>query len=88
MLGLGETDEEVYQTMDDLIEAGVDFLSIGQYVQPSPKHYQLREWVPMERFQTYYNQAMAKGFKFVASSPLVRSSYKASAELAAVGVSR
>lgn len=88
MLGLGETDEEVYATMDDLIAAGVDFLSIGQYVQPSPKHYQLREWVPMERFQTYYRVAMQKGFKFVASSPLVRSSYKASAELAAVGVTR
>lgn len=88
MLGLGEKDEEVYQTMDDLIDAGVDFLSIGQYVQPSPKHYQLKEWVPVERYQKYYNVAMEKGFKFVASSPLVRSSYKASAELAAVWVSR
>ncbi len=88
MLGLGEHDEEVYQTMDDLIAAGVDFFSIGQYVQPSPKHYQLREWVPMERFQKYYKVAMNKGFKFVASSPLVRSSYKASAEMAAVGVER
>ncbi|QZN92261.1 lipoyl synthase [Limosilactobacillus panis] len=88
MLGLGEKDDEVYQTMDDLIDAGVDFLSIGQYVQPSPKHYPLKEWVPVKRYQKYYNVAMDKGFKFVASSPLVRSSYKASAELAAVGVSR
>lgn len=88
MLGLGEKDEEVYQLMDDLIDAGVDFLSIGQYVQPSPKHYPLKEWVPMERYQKYYDVAMKKGFKFVASSPLVRSSYKASAEMAAVGVKR
>lgn len=88
MLGLGETDEEVYMLMDDLVAAGVDFLSIGQYVQPSPKHYQLKEWVPMERYQKYYNVAMSKGFKFVASSPLVRSSYKASAEMDAVGVIR
>ncbi|GAF40184.1 lipoyl synthase [Agrilactobacillus composti DSM 18527 = JCM 14202] len=84
MLGLGETDPEVYQLMDDLRAIDVDFLTIGQYVQPSKKHYQLREWVPMARYQAYYQVAMAKGFKFVASSPLVRSSYKAKEELEAV----
>ncbi|MFD0896690.1 lipoyl synthase [Loigolactobacillus binensis] len=84
MLGLGETDAEVYQLMDDLRAIDVDFLTIGQYVQPSPKHYQLREWVPMARYQTYYKEAVKRGFKFVASSPLVRSSYKAKEELEAV----
>lgn len=84
MLGLGETDEEVYQLMDDLREVNVDFLTIGQYVQPSEHHYQLRAWIPMSKYQEYYQKAMAKGFKFVASSPLVRSSYKAREELEAV----
>lgn len=84
MLGLGETDEQVYRLMDDLRAIDVDFLSIGQYVQPSPRHYKLREWVPMSRYQKYYNEAMKRGFKFVASSPLVRSSYKAAEEMAAV----
>ncbi|WP_203649754.1 lipoyl synthase [Secundilactobacillus yichangensis] len=84
MLGLGEKDEEVYQLMDDLRAIDVDFLTIGQYVQPGPKNYTLREWVPMKRYQEYYKQAMKRGFKFVASSPLVRSSYKAKEELEAV----
>lgn len=84
MLGLGETDEEVYQLMDDLRAVNVDFLTIGQYVQPGPKNYRLREWVPMTRYQQYYKEAMKRHFKFVASSPLVRSSYKAREELEAV----
>lgn len=84
MLGLGEKDDEVYQLMDDLRAVAVDFLTIGQYVQPGPKNYRLREWVPMERYQKYYKEAMSRGFKFVASSPLVRSSYKAKEELEAV----
>ncbi|WP_416354042.1 lipoyl synthase [Agrilactobacillus fermenti] len=84
MLGLGETDPEVYQLMDDLRAIDVDFLTIGQYVQPSKRHYQLREWVPMSRYEQYYKEAMSRGFKFVASSPLVRSSYKAREELEAV----
>lgn len=83
MLGLGETDAEVYDLMDDLRQIDVDFLTIGQYVQPSPQHYPLKAWVPMKTYQMYYRQAMAKGFKFVASAPLVRSSYKAGYELAA-----
>lgn len=84
MLGLGETDKEVYTLMDDLRTVNVDFLTIGQYVQPSEKHYKLHEWVPIERYQKYYHEAKARGFKFVASSPLVRSSYKAKEELMAV----
>lgn len=84
MLGLGEKDEEVYNLMDDLRKIGVDFLSIGQYIQPSPKHYPLQNWVSTKTFRKYYEKAMSKGFKFVASSPLVRSSYKASAEMLAV----
>ncbi len=84
MLGLGEKDDEVYQLMDDLRAIDVDFLTIGQYVQPGPKNYKLREWVPMARYQKYHHEAMARGFKFCASSPLVRSSYKAKEELEAV----
>lgn len=84
MLGLGETDAEVYQLMDDLRAVDVDFLTIGQYVQPSKSHYQLRKWVDMATYQDYYQVAVSKGFKFVASSPLVRSSYKAKEELEAV----
>ncbi|WP_057743750.1 lipoyl synthase [Liquorilactobacillus capillatus] len=84
MLGLGEKDAEVYQLMDDLRDINIDFLTIGQYVQPSAKHYQLREWVPLERYQKYYHEAKIRGFKFIASSPLVRSSYKAKEELLAV----
>lgn len=84
MLGLGEKDEEVYQLMDDLRAIDVDFLTIGQYVQPGPKNYRLREWVPMKRYATYYREAKKRGFRFVASSPLVRSSYKAKEELEAV----
>ncbi|MFD1672542.1 lipoyl synthase [Agrilactobacillus yilanensis] len=84
MLGLGETDAEVYQLMTDLRAIDVDFLTIGQYVQPSDRHYPLKTWVPMTTYQAYYQMAVKKGFKFVASSPLVRSSYKAKEELEAV----
>lgn len=77
MLGLGEEPEEVAQMMEDTLAVGVDFLTIGQYLQPSEKHYQIREYVSMEKFADYRKTAMSKGFKFVAAGPQVRSSYKA-----------
>ena len=77
MLGLGETKNEVLQVMDDLISANVDFLTIGQYLQPSVKHYPLMRYVHPEEFQALKELALSKGFLIVASSPLTRSSYHA-----------
>ena len=77
MLGLGERKDEVLQVMDDLISAEVDFLTIGQYLQPSVKHYQLQRYVHPEEFKELKAVAQSKGFLIVASSPLTRSSYHA-----------
>ena len=77
MLGLGETRDEVLQVMDDLLEANVDFLTIGQYLQPSVKHYPLDSYVHPEEFAELKSIALLKGFLIVASSPLTRSSYHA-----------
>ncbi len=77
MLGLGETRDEVLQVMDDLLEANVDFLTIGQYLQPSVKHYPLDRYVHPEEFAELKSIALLKGFLIVASSPLTRSSYHA-----------
>ena len=77
MLGLGETRDEVLQVMDDLLEANVDFLTIGQYLQPSVKHYPLDKYVHPEEFAELKSIALLKGFLIVASSPLTRSSYHA-----------
>lgn len=78
MLGLGEKEEDVYKLIDDLYEYGVDFLTIGQYLPPSNEHYKLVEYVTPEMFDRYGEYSRKKGFIFVASSPLVRSSYNAS----------
>lgn len=78
MVGLGETKEEIYQVMDDLRSANVDFLTIGQYLQPTKKHAKLEKFVTPEEFDAYKTMAYAKGFLMVASSPLTRSSYHAS----------
>lgn len=78
MLGLGEEEQEVYALIDDLHAHGVDFLTVGQYLPPSDKHYPLKNYVTPEMFETIGAYARKKGFKFVASSPLVRSSYNAS----------
>lgn len=86
MLGLGETEEEVAKAMDDSLAAGVDFFTVGQYLQPSPKHYKLEEYISLSQFGKYNKMGMKKGFKFVASGPQVRSSYKAHESLDAVGV--
>ena len=77
MLGLGETKTEVLQVMDDLISSKVDFLTIGQYLQPSVKHYPLKRYVHPDEFKELKSIALAKGFLMVASSPLTRSSYHA-----------
>ena len=77
MLGLGETEEEVLQVMDDLLSANVDFLTIGQYLQPSAKHYPLKRYVHPNEFQELKELALSKGFLIVSSSPLTRSSYHA-----------
>jgi len=77
MLGLGETREEVLQTMHDLRAADVDVLTLGQYLRPTENHLAVVEYVTPEQFDTYREQAEALGFRYVASGPMVRSSYKA-----------
>lgn len=77
MLGLGETEAEVIETMHDLVDAKVDILTIGQYLQPSKKHLPVKEFIPPEQFDTYKKIGMEMGFKYVESGALVRSSYKA-----------
>jgi len=77
MVGLGEKPEEVLETMDDLIAAGVKVLTIGQYLQPSPKHLEVVEYVTPEQFAIYEKEGLKRGFKYVESGPLVRSSYHA-----------
>jgi lipoic acid synthetase len=77
MVGLGEKREEVLQVMDDLRSAGVDFLTIGQYLQPTRKHAAVDRYVPPEEFEGFAQAARAKGFLLVAASPLTRSSYHA-----------
>lgn len=82
MVGLGETKEEVVQLMDDLRAAQVDFITIGQYLQPTPNHAPIDRYVEPEEFEYYARVARTKGFLMVASSPLTRSSYHADADFA------
>ncbi|MBX7107942.1 MAG: lipoyl synthase [Chitinophagales bacterium] len=77
MAGLGETKEEVFEVMDDLREAGCDVLTIGQYLQPTRNHLEVIEWVHPDTFKLYEEAGLSKGFKYVESAPLVRSSYHA-----------
>ena len=77
MLGLGEKENELLQTMIDLREVGCQVLTLGQYLRPTPQHLPVVEFVPPERFDAYGEIARAKGFEHVASGPLVRSSYHA-----------
>jgi lipoic acid synthetase len=77
MVGLGETEDEVFETMDDLLKVGCKVLTIGQYLQPSPHHLKITEFVRPEIFIKYREAALEKGFSMVESSPLVRSSYHA-----------
>src|SRR5262249_49714756 len=77
MVGVGETDEEVLETLSDLRAAGLDVVTVGQYPRPSPKHVPVHRYVSPERFLEIERAGKALGFAFVASGPLVRSSYHA-----------
>jgi len=77
MVGLGEETREIYQVMDDLRSADVDFITIGQYLQPTPKHHPVMDYMPPERFKELEQMALGKGFLMVSASPLTRSSYHA-----------
>lgn len=77
MLGLGETEPEIFQAMDDLREAGVQVLTLGQYLRPTPQHLPVVAYIHPDTFQFYRKIALRKGFEHVASGPLVRSSYHA-----------
>ena len=81
MLGLGETEEEVVEAMDDLRSVGVDVLTLGQYLQPTTEHIAVDEFITPDKFEEYKQIGLAKGFRFVESSPLVRSSYHAEKHL-------
>lgn len=81
MLGLGETEEEIIEAMDDLRSVGVDVLTLGQYLQPTTQHIAVDEFITPDKFEEYKQIGLAKGFRFVESSPLVRSSYHAEKHL-------
>jgi lipoyl synthase len=88
MVGLGEERGEVLQVMDDLRAAQVDFLTIGQYLQPTPKHHPIAGFVTPEEFEGYRRQALGKGFLVVAASPLTRSSFHAGEDFARLKAAR
>src|SRR5690606_36006943 len=77
MVGMGEEDDEVVETMRDLRSVGVDIVTLGQYLRPTPKHAPVHRFVPPEQFEEYARVGYELGFQFVASGPLVRSSYHA-----------
>lgn len=81
MVGLGETDEQVFKIMDDLVENGCDVLTIGQYLQPTPMHLAVVDFIRPDKFAEYKEVGLQKGFQFVESGPLVRSSYHAERHL-------
>lgn len=81
MLGLGEKDEDIYEAMDDLRQAKVDILTLGQYLQPTGKHLKVARYVSPAEFAAYKEKALAKGFRYVESGPMVRSSYHAERHL-------
>jgi lipoic acid synthetase len=81
MLGLGETHDEVYQIMDDLVAHGCDVLTLGQYLQPTKMHLEVKEFVTPDTFDMYKEQGLRRGFKYVESGALVRSSYHAERHL-------
>jgi lipoic acid synthetase len=88
MVGLGEDKGEVLQLMDDLRAAEVDFLTIGQYLQPTPKHHPIARFVTPDEFRSYANLALGKGFLLVSASPLTRSSYHAGDDFARLRAAR
>ncbi|WP_442753704.1 lipoyl synthase [Methylocystis sp. JAN1] len=88
MLGLGETRNEIMQVMDDMRAAEVDFITLGQYLQPTRKHRPIDRFVPPEEFEAFKTIALAKGFAYVASSPLTRSSHHAGEDFERLRASR
>jgi lipoic acid synthetase len=82
MVGLGETGQEMHQVFDDMRSAGVDFLTVGQYLQPTPRHAKVMDYVPPATFNAYAAVARSKGFLLVAATPLTRSSYHAGRDFA------
>ena len=88
MVGLGETRNEILQMMDDMRSADVDFLTIGQYLQPTPKHHAVERFVPPEEFAEYAAIGAAKGFLLVSASPLTRSSHHAGDDFARLRAAR
>ena len=88
MVGLGETDEEVGQLMDDLRRADVDFMTIGQYLQPTPKHAEVARFVTPESFTHYSKTGQSKGFLLISATPLTRSSYHADQDFAELKAAR
>ncbi len=88
MVGLGEERREISQVMDDLRAADVDFLTIGQYLQPTTRHHRVERYVPPEEFEGYARMARAKGFLMVSASPLTRSSYHAGEDFARLRAAR
>lgn len=81
MLGLGETDDEIFATMDDLLETGCRIMTIGQYLQPTKQHYPIQAYINPEKFEEYGRIGKMKGFRHIESSPMVRSSYHAEKHL-------
>lgn len=88
MVGLGEDKQGVHQVMDDMRAAGVDFLTIGQYLQPTPKHHEVMRFVTPEEFKGYEGAAFGKGFLMVSATPLTRSSYHAGDDFAQLRAAR
>ena len=88
MVGLGETKDELCQVMDDLRCANVDFITIGQYLQPTPQHYPIKKFITPDEFETYKEIAYSKGFLMVSSSPLTRSSYHAGEDFTVLQANR
>jgi lipoic acid synthetase len=88
MVGLGESRQAVLQVMDDMRSADVDFLTVGQYLQPTPKHHAVAHFVPPEEFRAYEAAAWGKGFLMVSATPLTRSSYHAGDDFARMRAAR
>ena len=88
MVGLGEDENEVFQVMDDMRSAQIDFLTIGQYLQPTIKHHEVKKFVSPKDFEKYKSVALSKGFLLVSSSPLTRSSFHASEDFEALKKAR
>jgi len=84
MLGLGETEDEILQTMDDLLTVNCKVFTLGQYLQPTRQHYPVKEYIQPDKFEEYRKIGLSKGFAFVESAPLVRSSYKAERHVAKI----